>query len=349
MAKFNFDVEREVKYSRKDGGKAVRIILLFCLVAAVTAAVIYFILPKNDPEKAPAVQPPAPAPAEPGENAPEKKDDPSAPAGGTEKNPVKPENDKEKTPDAPQTADTPAESDTKDKAEENGTAQKGDEPAVVSGGSAKYDPASSELLKITDAFRSSLQNGSWKKSRDTGVHTVVAGDSLERIARRNNTTLQFLKRANGITNADTIRIGQKIHFLKAEKWQITVSRKKAELLLERVLNGQAIPFALFPCRMKAGVPDDNLMILRRYSEPVYIDDLGRKFPAGTEGNPYGEGLLTLARPASPNARLRICIHGQGDAPAVEKSVNSGGIVLHNQDMELLYLLVPEKTPVKIVE
>jgi len=34
---------------------------------------------------------------------------------------------------------------------------------------------------------------------------------------------------------------------------------------------------------------------------------------------------------------------------VEKSVNSGGIVLHNQDMELLYLLVPEKTPVKIVE
>ena len=62
MAKFNFDVEREVKYSRKDGGKAVRIILLFCLVAAVTAAVIYFILPKNDPEKAPAVQPPAPAP-----------------------------------------------------------------------------------------------------------------------------------------------------------------------------------------------------------------------------------------------------------------------------------------------
>ena len=51
MAKFNFELDRDVKRRRSDGGKFLRIVLLFCLVAAVTAAVIYFILPKNAPEK----------------------------------------------------------------------------------------------------------------------------------------------------------------------------------------------------------------------------------------------------------------------------------------------------------
>ncbi len=349
MAKFNFDLERGARRSRRNGGNVVRIVLLFCLVAAVTAAGIYFILPKSAPEKTPSdgtenVVKNDSGTEEQTADVPAAGD--SAVKGDENKTPENSQDDKGNSAEENSNENS---NENSDATEQNGdTAQSGESgdnggtSSAASGGTAKYDPAASELLKVTESFRNSLQNGSWKKGKDVGVHSVKAGDFLERIARRNSTTVEFLKRANGIVNANSIRIGQKIFFLKAEKWQITISRKKGELLLERVLNGHAVPFALFPCRLKAGVPEENLMIVRRFSEPVYIDADGRKFPAGTEGNPYGGGLLALNR-------SRICIHGQGDAPAVEKSVKSGGIVLHNQDIELLYLLVPEKTSVKIVE
>lgn len=345
MAKFNFDLERGARRSRRNGGNVVRIVLLFCLVAAVTAAGIYFILPKSAPEKTPSDGTENVVKNDSGTEE-QTADVPAAgdPAvkGDENKTPENPQDDKGNGAEENSNENSDATEQNGETAQSGETGDNGGTSSAASGGTAKYDPAASELLKVTESFRNSLQNGSWKKGKDVGVHSVKAGDFLERIARRNSTTVEFLKRANGIVNANSIRIGQKIFFLKAEKWQITISRKKGELLLERVLNGHAVPFALFPCRLKAGTPEENLMIVRRFSEPVYIDADGRKFPAGTEGNPYGGGLLALNR-------SRICIHGQGDAPAVEKSVKSGGIVLHNQDIELLYLLVPEKTSVKIVE
>ncbi len=343
MAKFNFDVEREVKRPGADRGKTFRIILLFCLVAAVTAGIIYIILPKNDPEKKV-------------ENLQEKAVELPAPGNNT----VTPSENK----DIPEKADKSDEK-ISNESEISTTVddEKGDIPAVdekssttekssnapIAGNTAKYDPSDSELLKNTALLYQEIKNGSWKKGKDVVIYSVASGDSLERIARKNNNTLQFLKVANNISNVNSIRIGQKISFLKTEKWQITISRKNSKLQLDRFINGKAVPTALFPCRIKAGEPDGELMVSRRFSEPYFVDRHGRKFAPGNEGNPYGEGLLTLSRPSAPDARLNISIHGQGDAPAVEKSVESGGIALHNQDMELLYLLVPEKTPVKIIE
>lgn len=352
MAKFNFELDRDVKRRRSDGGKFLRIVLLFCLVAAVTAAVIYFILPKNAPEKTPDKTPDkseqTEQKAEEGQDTTPASSDADTPA--VKDDAGKGSENSENRDETPENPDTPqSEAGEGEKSQNGENSGEGDSPAASGGSAAKYDPASSELVKITESFRTSLQNGSWKNGRDVGVHSVKAGDRLERIARRCNNTWQFLKRANGISDVNKIKIGQKIHFLKADKWQITISRKKGELTLSRVLNGQSVPFALFPCRMKAGTGEADFVVGSRFSDPVYIDAHGRKFPAGSEGNPYGEGLITLQRSAAGNSRNSICIHGQGDAPAVEKSVASGGIVLHNQDMELLYLLVPEKTSVKIVE
>ena len=342
MAKFNFDVEREVKRPGADRGKTFRIILLFCLVAAVTAGIIYIILPENDPEKKV-------------ENIPEKSAELPLPADNTvtpaeNKNiPEKPEKIDEKNGNDPEISTVADEKGTLPAAEEKNSFTEKSSTIPVTVNTAKYDPDDSELLKNTELLYQEIKNGNWKNGKDVVTYSVASGDSLERIARKNNNTLQFLKVANDISNVNSIRIGQKIHFLKAEKWQITISRKNSKLQLDRFINGQIVPVALFPCRIKAGEPDGELMVSRRFSEPYFVDRHGRKFAPGNEGNPYGEGLLTLSRPSAPDARLNISIHGQGDAPAVEKSIKSGGIALHNRDMELLYLLVPEKTPVKIIE
>lgn len=337
MAKFNFDVEREMKRSGSDRGKTFRVILLFCLVAAVTAGIIYIILPKNDPEKKVEKQE-GKSETLPAENPPA----PDKNTGTTVKSEKNVSDEKESS------AITDEKNSLTD-ADKNLSDTEKTNTASVSVNTAKYDPTDSELLKNSASLYQNIKNGNWKKSKDALTYSVSSGDSLERIARKNNNTLQFLKVANGISNVNSIRIGQKIAFIKAEKWQITISRKNGKLQLDRFINGQAVPTALFPCRIKAGEADSNLMISRRFSEPYFIDRHGRKFAPGNEGNPYGEALLTIARPSAPDARLNISIHGQGDAPAVEKSISAGGIALHNQDMELLYLLVPEKTPVKIIE
>lgn len=349
MARFNFEFEREVKRPA-DRSKLLRVVFLFCLVAAVTAAVIYFIIPKKDPVKAVDDKTPqneAVSPETSGEKAP-------VSDGKTQSVPA----DKPVAPDADkpvpggENSDIPG-SETGDEPVDKPADTPGDTPAdtPASGGgeAAKYDPSSSELLKHTDSFREALNDGSWKKQKDVITYQVAAGDSLERLARKYCNTVQFLKKANNITNVNSIRIGQKIFFLRAESWQITISRSKAELQVDRIINGQPVPMAVFPCRIRSGKPLADMVVSRRFSDPDYVDGHGRKFIAGSEGNPYGEGLLTLASAASPDRRLRVSIHGQGDAPAVEKSVSSGGIALHNNDIRLLYLLVPEKTPVKIVE
>ena len=367
MARFNFDVKREVKRPRSGNGKMLRVVILFCLVAAVTAMVIYAVVPKSDPETPAAGDPAADNSASAGSNSsseltpvenPDAGNTASAGknssgtagnggvSGGGEKEPAPGGEEKE-----PASGESGESGGAGESSGNNATAgnQGGDISVSSSGGSAKYDPSSTELLKNTDRFREMFNNGSWKKQADVIIHTVAAGDSLERLARKYHNTVQFLQKGNGIGKANTIRIGQKIHLLRADGWQIVISRKKAELQLDRIIGGNAVPMAVFPCRIKSGAPAGDMMISRRFRKPYYVDANGRKFAPGTQGNPYGDGLISLAHVSAPDAFLNISIHGQGDAQATDRSVDAGGIALHNQDVALLYLLVPEKTPVKIVE
>jgi murein DD-endopeptidase MepM/ murein hydrolase activator NlpD len=48
------------------------------------------------------------------------------------------------------------------------------------------------------------------KQSAAGTYTVVRGDTLTRIASRNNTTVQRLVELNGIKNANLIQVGQVI-------------------------------------------------------------------------------------------------------------------------------------------
>lgn len=63
----------------------------------------------------------------------------------------------------------------------------------------------SEVVKL----KSTLNSISSAIGKGGGVYKVQSGDSLERIARKYNTTVQSLKQANGL-NSNTIIVGQEL-------------------------------------------------------------------------------------------------------------------------------------------
>ena len=337
MARYNFDIQRERKRP-VNKGKFVRLAILFCIVAAVTAAVIYAIVPRSAPEgkAAAAEKTPVPEVSTPSESGSGSVSSDSGETGVAGATAAAGENQGQEAASEPDAGENAS-------AGEN-TAAEGNIPVGT-----KYAPSDKELTGYTAGIRTALEDGSWKKQRDVVVHKVVAGDSLEKLARKYNTTVQFLRKYNKIANVNAIQIDQKIYCWRAERWEITVSRSRGTLQLDRVIGGNAIAFIILPCRISAGSPRTDLMVGNRFAKPVYVDQQGRQFASGSPENPYGEGQLTLIPQGGKSSWLAYSIHGEGNDAAVAGSLKRGSIVLNNEDIKLLYLLVPEKTPVKIIE
>lgn len=49
------------------------------------------------------------------------------------------------------------------------------------------------------------------------VHTVLKGETLSKIAKRYNTTIEALQKANSIKNVNLIQIGQKLNIPNVSK------------------------------------------------------------------------------------------------------------------------------------
>ena len=121
--------------------------------------------------------------------------------------------------------------------------------------------------------------------------------------------------------------------------------------IDRIINKQSVPFAIFRCQNSPRLPlRGDLVICQRRVKSDYRDNQGRVFENGSAGNPYGEYRITLAASARPDAPyLHLSIHDAGDQDALAAVLRDGSMILSADDIELLYLLIPKRTPVRIVE
>ena len=141
-----------------------------------------------------------------------------------------------------------------------------------------------------------------------------------------------------------LRIGRKLHVLPGP-WQVVVA-KRARLLT--VWQGKRI-FAVYPIGIGRNdtTPTGRFVICRRRLKPVYTDPQGRKFHSGHDKNPLGAACLDLALEKEPKTLRGYSIHGTSDQISVGRSVSNGCVRMRNEDIKLLYTLLPEKTPVEI--
>ncbi len=182
------------------------------------------------------------------------------------------------------------------------------------------------------------------------THRVVSGDNLSVLAKRYHTTLQMIRRKNKLKSSN-IMIGQKLEIIPGP-WRIEITKKSRLLTLFRTVDGKEQIFAVFEVGIgrKNSTPAGKFVISHRRFHPVYRDKHGRVFDYGSKGNQLGEAFLALALPKAPDKPFRgYGLHGTGDEDSVGRSLSNGCVRMHNDDILMLYYLVPSGTTVNIAE
>ena len=180
-------------------------------------------------------------------------------------------------------------------------------------------------------------------------YIIRGGDTLSHIARRNKTTVAGLMKYNRLSNG-FIRIGRKF-IIHRGGWSISVSKSNRLLKLYNDVDSKR-PFAVFEVGVGRlnSTPAGGFVISGRIKSPSWHAPDGSVFAPGDPGNELGNYFLKLAATGNPDRPITgYGIHGTPNESTVGKSLSSGCIRMRNADVELLYNLVPEKTPVNITE
>ncbi len=202
---------------------------------------------------------------------------------------------------------------------------------------------------LTAAVQTKFANRNWKHGSIT--YKVVAGDNFSKIAHRYSTTIEGLKKINRKKNY-SLRIGERLTVIPG-KWRITISKQSHTLNLWHQKKNVWQIFAVFPIGIgrKNSTPTGKFYIAHRLYHPKWHGPDGRIFAYGDKENPLGECFLKLGGHTGrgPGSGKGYGIHGSPDDNSVGKAISRGCIRMRNQDIILLYYLVPVRTPVEITD
>ena len=175
--------------------------------------------------------------------------------------------------------------------------------------------------------------------KDSILYTVVSGDSLDKIARKHGTTVELLKKSNGLTS-DVIQVGQKLKVVTA-KFSIFVDKSQNVLFLKK---GDEI---LKTYRVATGkdnsTPIGEFTIITRLKNPVHFRrDISAAVPAGSPQNILGTRWMGIDVPG-------YGIHGHAVTDDIGKQVTLGCVRMLDREVEELYDIVPQGARVIIVD
>ncbi len=343
--KYDFDKDRSgrTKFNR------LRPVLLFIAVLAITAGIVYYLIPSGK-GRAPSNPPPG------GESFTEEAAIPDAgklPETG---------NYEQWTSDTGSESEAPLSSSTEESDAESPAApsetvstdaptqepEKG-KPWVGDPRENPLPPSPVAEAELAHSAKKLEPLFSGDPADFADIVVVRPGDSLSRIAQRHRTTVEGLRRFNRI-KGDFIRIGQKLSVISGP-WRIIVDKSRRELVLEQSRGDAWNTFGRFQVGLGRldKTPEAEFVISSRLRHPTWYAPDGRIFRYGDPENQLGDYFLKLAESGQPDKPLLgYGIHGTNDDSTVGKNWSNGCIRMHNREVELLYYLVPAGTPVKIV-
>ncbi len=176
-------------------------------------------------------------------------------------------------------------------------------------------------------------------------YKVQAGDTLFKIARKYNTTVDALLKLNNLKSANVIKINQKLR-VGNPNWQIEIN-KQSRLL--KLYAAQEL-FTVYEIGIgRLGkTPSGRFTVGEKIENPDYRSPEGKMIHAGQPGNELGTRWMRLvAAPGSAAAPEGYGIHGTPHEESVSRSLSNGCIRMRNHDAEELFLIVPAGTPVVI--
>ena len=168
-------------------------------------------------------------------------------------------------------------------------------------------------------------------------HTVKPGDTLGKIASAYGTTVELLKRANGL-KTDLIRPAQKLKIPKG-RFTIVVDKSQNQLLL--TTDNQFVKTYPVATGKDNSTPVGIFKIVNRIPNPVWYNQHAVVPPESPE-NILGTRWLGIDKQG-------YGIHGSVDPGAIGRQVTAGCVRMTNKDVEELFDIVPVGTEVTIVD
>jgi lipoprotein-anchoring transpeptidase ErfK/SrfK len=175
-------------------------------------------------------------------------------------------------------------------------------------------------------------------------YVVRRGDSLERIAKKNGTTVDLLQLSNTIMKPNRIMAGDALRVFTG-KFRLEVSKSRNDMIV--YMNDQFFKRYRIGSGKFGKTPEGTFEITERIKEPVWWRPDGKEVPYGDKENILGTRWMTL-RATGTTADVRgYGIHGTWEPDSVGKAESAGCVRMRNEDVEELFVLVPAGTPVII--
>ncbi len=171
----------------------------------------------------------------------------------------------------------------------------------------------------------------------TIIHEVKAGDSLAKIAKQYNTTIELIKRSNNLVN-DLIRAGQRIRV-----WTGVFSTfvDKSQNILILKCNDEVVKVYQVATGANNITPVGTFTIVNKLTNPSWFKS-GAVIPPGSPDNILGTRWLGFDIAG-------YGIHGTTDPQSIGQQLTAGCVRMRNEEVEELYSILPTGTQVTIID
>jgi lipoprotein-anchoring transpeptidase ErfK/SrfK len=172
---------------------------------------------------------------------------------------------------------------------------------------------------------------------DSFIYEVSKGDTLAKIAKKFQTTIDLIMKANGLKDTK-VRVGEKLKISKA-KFSLVVDKSQNILTLKD--SDSVVKTYSVSTGKDFSTPTGTFKIANKIIDPPWYTD-GAVIPVGSPRNILGSRWLGLSK-------QHYGIHGTIEPESIGKQVTAGCVRMINADVEELYTIVPEGTEVTIVD
>ena len=171
----------------------------------------------------------------------------------------------------------------------------------------------------------------------TVIHQVVPGETLGKICKQYNVTMDLVKISNGMTT-DVVRVGQKLRIWTGK---ISLSVNKSQNVLILKSNSDILKVYHVSTGTNNCTPVGTFKVVTKLVDPVWYK-AGAAIPPESPDNVLGSRWMGFDLQS-------YGIHGTVEPDKIGQQVTSGCVRMRNPDVEELYKVVPMRTEVTIVD
>ena len=156
----------------------------------------------------------------------------------------------------------------------------------------------------------------------------------------------LIAKANRISNPNSIRVGDRLRILDHPQFAIEVSKSQNWLLV--TMKGKFFKRYTVGTGQYNRTPVGTFKIVDKIVKPSWWKD-GREIPYGDKENILGTRWMRIAATGDTPPASGYGIHGTWDNSTLGQQSSAGCVRMANEDVEELFLYIPDGTPVTITD